>query len=261
MIQTRYHFSDTLSPVLALAIHNGHEMPEILMPYNGIGDAVRYMEEDPHTDTFARLYPNHIIVETSRFAVDLNRPAARAVYQNPEDAWGLNVRSTPLPENMVKVLMCDYLNWYSTLKYEVDRLLSFHPFIVVFDMHSYNHRRKGPNAEPDPQIDNPDIILGRNNMPEQYHSYVEELRINLDGMILPGRTLDVRCDVKFPGGNLSRWLHNTYPGQVLCLAVEFKKIFMDEHSGKLNPVSIQILRNCFHTAAAKWMKDLPLLQH
>ncbi|MCD8480444.1 MAG: N-formylglutamate amidohydrolase [Candidatus Cloacimonetes bacterium] len=259
MIKTSYHFSDFTKPVLALAIHNGHEIPEEMVPYSGIDAQLRLREEDPHTGTFARMLPNHVIVETSRFAIDLNRPPHRAIYKKPEDAWGLPVRCKDLPDILIESLENSYNEWYATLRYEIDRMLSFHPFLVVFDLHSFNHRRGGPDAEPDAQIDNPDIILGRNNMPEEYYPYIENLRQKLDGLDYFGRELDVRCDVKFPGGQLSRWLHSTYPGQLLCLAVEFKKIFMDEWSSKLNPVSIHYLRSVFTEASEEWLKELPLL--
>ena len=259
MVQSRYHFEDTLNPVLALAIHNGHDLPEALLPYSGVDEDIRFREEDPYTDSFAALFPNHIVVETSRFAVDLNRPIQRAIYQKPEDAWGLTVRSKPMNEDILQALQQGYQQWYDVLKYEVDRMLSFHPFIVVLDLHSFNHRRGGAQAEPDPQIENPDIILGRNNMPEEYYPYIEQLRLKLDGLDLLEHKLDVRCDVKFPGGQLSRWLHQNYPGQLICIAVEFKKIFMDEWSGTLNPSMFSLLRSSFQTAINSWLTELPKL--
>lgn len=260
MIQSNYHFSDTLQPVLALAIHNGHGLPEPLTPYMGIDDSTRRMEEDPYSGLMAMHYPNYIILESSRFAVDLNRPPHRAIYQNPEDAWGLPVRNAPLPPLVLHQLEQGYMDWYKLLKYQVDRLLSFHPFIMIWDFHNYNHRRGGPDAPPDPQIENPDIILGRNNMPAEYYPYIDTLREMLDGYQLDGRTLDVRCDVKFPGGYLSRWLHESFPGQVLVLAVEFKKFFMDEHTGTLNPVVYGRLRHFFYECSQNWMQELPLLK-
>lgn len=143
MISSRYHFSDSQAPVLALAIHNGHELPDSLLPYMGIDEDTRYREEDPHTGSFAELFSNHIIVESSRFAVDLNRPIHRAIYQNPEDAWGLNVRSKALNDTMIQLLRQDYEDWYAVLSYQIERMLSLHPFLMVFDLHSYNHRSVG----------------------------------------------------------------------------------------------------------------------
>jgi len=38
--------------------------------------------------------------------------------------------------------------------------------------------------------------------------------------------------VRFRGGNLARWVHERYPHTGCALAIEVKKIFMDEWSGK-----------------------------
>lgn len=255
MIQSKFHLSDPLSPVLALAIHNGHRIPEALMPYTQISAEDRFREEDPFTDYIAGYYANHVILETSRFAVDLNRNPERSVYQNPEDAWGLKVRSSMVPPNVLAGLRHSYDNWYAMLQYQIDQMLERHPLIVVLDIHSYNHRRGGPDAPPDPQEKNPDIILGRSNMAKDFYPFVEDLRQRLDGQNFLGHSLDVRCDVKFPGGNLPRFLHKHYPCKVLCVAVEFKKIFMDEHSGVLNPVRLHALRQIFLKHSQDWIRD------
>ena len=46
-----------------------------------------------------------------------------------------------------------------------------------------------------------------------------------------GRQLDVRENVKFKGGRLSRWVHEQFPDTGCALAIEFKKTFMDEWTG------------------------------
>ncbi|MCB5261382.1 MAG: N-formylglutamate amidohydrolase [Candidatus Cloacimonetes bacterium] len=253
MIRSKFHFSDSASPVLALAIHNGHRLPEALLPYTQISAEDRFREEDPHTGSIANRYANHIILETSRFAVDLNRSPEKAVYQNPEDAWGLVVRNGVLPHSVLSGLLYSYQNWYTTLRYQLERMLERHPVVIVLDLHSYNHRRGGPDAPPDPQEKNPDIILGRSNLPEGYYHFIEDLRQRLDGQSFAWGSLDVRCDVKFPGGHLPRFLNDRYPGKVICVAVEFKKIFMDEHSGVLNPVRLDSLRQTFHQHSQAWV--------
>ncbi|MCB5266259.1 MAG: N-formylglutamate amidohydrolase [Candidatus Cloacimonetes bacterium] len=255
MIQSKFHLSDPASPLLALAIHNGHRLPEGLLPYTEISAEDRFREEDPHTGSIAQHYANHIVLETSRFAVDLNRRPDKAVYQNPEDAWGLTVRNGVVPHSLLAGLRYSYQSWYATLQYQIDRMLCQHPVVVVLDLHSYNHRRGGPDAEPDPQEKNPDIILGRSNMSEDYYPLIEDLRLRLDGQDLAGRSLDVRCDVKFPGGQLPRFLNERYDGKVICVAVEFKKIFMDEHSGVLNPALLRFLSQIFLKHSLAWVNE------
>jgi hypothetical protein len=50
--------------------------------------------------------------------------------------------------------------------------------------------------------------------------------------------LDVRENVKFKGGELSKWVHRTFPTTGCCLAVEFKKTFMNEWTGALDEAHI-----------------------
>lgn len=254
MIQTKFNLGDSKIPVLALAIHHGHQVPPALERFTSISDIDRYREEDPYTGQFAQYFSNHIIVETSRFAVDLNRRREQCVYLEPEDAWGLKTRNSELPEALYDDLLASYDDWYNTLVYQIERLLNLHPFLIVLDLHSFNHRRGGPDAEPDPQSENPDIILGRSNMAKAFYPYVEDLREHLDGKTLWEKQLDVRCDVKFPGGQLARFLHATFPGRLICLSIEFKKIFMNEWTGKLNPVSLYAFRNLFLTETLPWIE-------
>lgn len=234
MIRCKVELLDEQDPVLALAIHNGHLMHPELLQDCGISEADRLREEDPYTEAFAEAFPNRIIVYTSRFTVDLNRSPEQAVYQKPEDCWGLPVRKEALSDELLNELRADYQTWYSALAYTLNRLLEQHRFLLVLDLHSFNHRRQGPDAAPDPQAQNPDIIIGRNTMPVIFYSWADRLRSILDGTKVNGHKLDCRCDVKFTGGYLSRHLHEEFKGKVLCPAIEFKKIFMDEWSGRLD---------------------------
>lgn len=194
-------------------------------------------------------------MDTSRFAVDLNRNPAKAVYLTPEDCWGLNARTSPIPEALLAELRGDYQSWYALLDYQIDRLLKLHPFLVILDLHSYNHRRGGPDAEVDPQAGNPDIIIGRSNLQERHYAAAEDLRARLDGQLLLGQPLDCRADVKFTGGNLSRWLNSRHPERLICLAIEFKKIFMDEWSGRLDLPAFQSLKQLFLGGVRNWLTE------
>lgn len=240
-------------PLLSTAIHNGHHLPPELLAISGISEAERLREEDPFTGEAAELFPNHIVVETSRFALDLNRSPDKAVYLTPEDCWGLQARSGPVPEALLARLREDYASWYSLLQYQIERLLELHPFLVVLDLHSYNHRRGGPLAEPDPQEKNPDLIIGRGNLGQNHYPAAENLCQMLNGQGYRGKTLDCRQDVKFTGGQMSRWLNSRYPDRLICLAIEFKKIFMDEWSGQVNRPAWAELKQIFQTQVQAWM--------
>ncbi len=258
MIKTAVELLDGKAPLLALAIHNGHEMYPGLSQNCGIQESDRLREEDPFTETFACAFPNRIIVETSRFTIDLNRPPEKAVYLVPEDCWGLTPRLTPLDESQIKSLMEDYHTWYALLDSIISRLLVNHSILLILDLHSYNHRRLGESAEPEPQIKNPDIILGRNNMPAAFYPLVDALQEQINSQSAHYPALDCRIDVKFTGGWLSRYLHGRFPAQVICISVEFKKTFMDEWTGALNLKRISELSIRFTEAV---QKTLPLIKN
>lgn len=283
MIQSFLTLQDESVNILATAIHNGHAMHPALLEDCGISETERLREEDPYTEAFTMPYSNRLIVYTSRFTVDLNRSPDQAVYLQPQDCWGLPVRKIQPTQELLTELKTGYDQWYFLLESTIKRLLEKHTLLLVLDMHSYNHRRGGSEAEPDPQIKNPDIILGRSNMPVHFYPWVDKLRETIqtkypdylaeqqtlqqkgfcDGgcqSVLPlqkplSPTLDCRIDVKFTGGYLSRWLHHFFPSQVCSISVEFKKIFMDEWSGKLDTRYQDVLSAVFHSAIQELLPE------
>ncbi len=248
MISSEFYFENSAQPLLAFAIHNGSEMPIELLNNCGIDQSTRKREEDPYTDGFAQLFPNRAVVLTSRFAVDLNRSPEKAIYLKPEDAWGLPVRTSELDPELIAVLQEAYEDWYKLAFYQIDRMLKTHKRLLILDLHSFNHRRGGPAAVPDPQQDNPDIIIGRNNLDISRYAEVERLHLQLDGQNYLDARLDCRCDVKFPGGYFSRWVNSTFGTRVLCLAIEFKKTFMNEWTGELDIAAYEELKAIFKHA-------------
>jgi hypothetical protein len=63
------------------------------------------------------------------------------------------------------------------------------------------------------------------------------------GCRLQREPIDIRRNVKFKGGYLSQWIHDNYPDAVCSLAIEVKKVFMDEWTGSLfRPIHDEIGR-------------------
>jgi len=141
MIYSEWHFGNDNIPLLTTAIHNGHHFPLELVGFFGVDEKDRLREEDPYTSEFASLFPNYVVNYTSRFVVDLNRSLEKAVYLKPEDCWGLNPWLKPLPEEYLNKLYEDYDAWYSLLRYQIERMLKTHPFLIILDLHSYNYLR------------------------------------------------------------------------------------------------------------------------
>lgn len=233
----RFHLSAVgENPVLATAIHAGHALRPEVAERSGLSDSERLREEDPFTDEFAAAAPNWIAAETSRFEVDLNRPRGKAVYRRPEDAWGLTVWKSPPPSSTLATSLAEYDQFHA----DVDRLLTDmirrNGSVIVLDLHSYNHRRQGPNQPPDDPKGNPDVNVGTGTMldRERWAAIIDGCLTRLRERPILDHRLDARENVKFKGGNFPAWLHRRFPGSVCCLSLEFKKIFMDEWTGKPN---------------------------
>jgi hypothetical protein len=54
------------------------------------------------------------------------------------------------------------------------------------------------------------------------------------GSRLVGESIDARSNVKFEGRFLASWVHSRYGGVGCALAIEFKKVYMDEWTGSID---------------------------
>jgi N-formylglutamate amidohydrolase len=235
-------------PLICAAIHAGELLSPECKKNLAISTEDKLREEDPFTDQLAMLSLNNIIGNYSRFEFDVNRKRDRSIYLCPEDSWGLEVRKEPPGENFIQAAYAKYDLFYEELYNRIRELRQRYDKLFIYDIHSYNHRRMGIDQDPDDQNLNPDIILATGNMSSQWDGLIDELQKHFSGFALDGKTLDVRKNVKFDGGWFSRWLHYTFPDSVCCLSIEFKKIFMDEWSGKLYQDKFNILKNALQSS-------------
>jgi N-formylglutamate deformylase len=219
-------------PVVATAIHDGHAVRRECADLIALDEATRLREEDPFTARVAAVAPTRLIALRSRFEIDLNRPREQAVYQRPEDAWGLAVWHTPLDAAMVARSLAAYDEFYATLERVLRERERRHGRFVVLDIHSYNHRRDGAGGAVADPAGNPEINVGTGTVDRaRWGGLVDRFTAELAATGLAGRPLDVRENVKFQGGELSKWVHRTFPATGCALAIELKKTFMDEWTG------------------------------
>ena len=220
--------------LIATAIHSGHRLRPEVGALTSLDDATRLREEDPYTDRCTMLAGCRVVAHRSRFEVDLNRPRDAAVYRTPNDAWGLELWRHPLPPAVVERSLAIYDAFYAELADLLDRLVDAGP-VVVLDLHSYNHRRRGPGELADPAEDNPEVNVGTGSLDRaRWGRVVDRFIDDLTRAGISGRPLDVRENVRFQGGQLSRWVHDRYPGRACALAIELKKTFMDEWTGAVD---------------------------
>lgn len=221
------------SPIVCTAIHNGHDVSGEVHKNLAVNENIRLMEEDPYTERFTQFSSNTIIARTSRFEVDLNRSVENCIYLKPEDAWCIQTRKETPSDLIVSQSLEKYHEFYALAKGHFAQLEKKFGNFFVYDIHSYNHHRKGSNSDFDDPILNPEIIIGTSNMPEKWFPLVDEIKEKLTSYDYFGRSLDARINVKFPGGHFSRWLHTNFPNSACCIAIEFKKIWMDEWTGEI----------------------------
>ena len=251
-----YEFTgDPTSPVLAIALHAGHVVSPELSSRMKLDEAARLREEDPFTDKIAEAAAFRINVFRSRFEVDLNRPREDAVYRAPEACWGLDVWGDGLPAPLVDRSLAIHDDFYADLGGHLDHLATSGPFIV-FDVHSYNHRRESKDAPPSPPAGHPDLNVGTRWVKPQWRPVLDVVETAFREVEVAGHLLDVREDVVFRGGYLPRWVAERYPDTGCAIALEFKKTFMDEWTGAVDREHLQALAGGLEAAQASVLHTL-----
>ena len=244
-------------PVLATAIHDGHDLRPDVAKAMALPDDERLREEDPFTGQAVTGVPTNVVVHRSRFEFDLNRAADDAVYCTPEQCWGLEVWRAPPDKALIDSSLAIHAAYYRMLGSLLDDLAAEHERFVLIDVHSYNHRRKGPDGSPTPQAEAPDINIGTFSMPRDDWAFLlDPLMEEMRRFDFNGRKLDVRENVAFQGkGQQTRFVHERYPGKGCAIALEFKKFFMDEWTGEPDPAELAAMRD-FVTFSAQVAAEL-----
>ncbi len=231
-------------PIVATAIHDGHELrPEIAAAMK-LSDAGRLREEDPFTGQAVQGVPTHVIAHRSRFEFDLNRGADGAIYQTADQCWGLDVWHEPLGPRLVTTSLAIHAAYYRMLAGLLDEIAAEHDKFVLIDVHSYNHRRDGPDGVPTDPAAAPDVNIGTFSMPrDEWAFLLDPLMEAMRGFDFNGRRLDVRENVAFQGkGEQTRFVHDRYSGHGCAIALEFKKFFMDEWTGEPNRTELTAMQ-------------------
>jgi hypothetical protein len=250
-----------VGPLFATAIHAGHTVRRELLPLLALDESTRLREEDPYTDRWVKVMPSWIVAKRSRFEVDLNRQREEAVYLTPEVAWGLHVWKIPLSNEIVNRSLQEYDDFYHELSVLLDHLKKLYRHFVIFDLHSYNYRRKGHNSPPSDPETNPEVNVGTGSLDrDRFERIVDRFIQDLSAFDFLGRHLDVRENVKFKGRQLAGWIHSRYPEAACVLSVEFKKFFMDEWSGEGDDNQITTIRSALNSTIPGIMEELKYLE-
>lgn len=228
------HFrKDADSPVLALAIHAGHELREEVRPLSAPSEMTRRYEEDPYTERLLAPFPIAVWTETSRFEVDLNRPEETCVYLSADMCWGIVPWRASLPAEVIERSRARHREAMAFLDQLVDEAVVRHGFAVVLDFHSYNYQREKPVPAWWEDLSKPCINLGTIESHARFRPLLDAMLEEFGKIEFAGRPVTVGENVIFKGGYVHKRLQARHPDKVVCPSIELKKIFMDEHSGEL----------------------------
>lgn len=235
-------------PALSAAIHNGGNLRKNLIDNCLLTQAERYYEEDPYTGSFIDQQPITLIAHDSRYEYDLNRNNDECVY---ETAWGKEIWKQPLSSEDIAISKEKHAQFFRIVSAVVEVLAKDFGFCVVYDMHSYNYRRHE-------RTDLPVFNLGTTSVKsEKWRPVIDKWLAALKAMKIDG--LEVTAaenDIFYGKGNLAAHCHGLYD-DVLVLATEVKKVFMDELSGEADTTVLPSLQKVFNqTVSSNTAKNL-----
>lgn len=257
MKETLWKLSVGNNPLAATAIHNGHDTRKEVAELLSLDESSRLREEDPFTGEWIVVADTQFMAFRSRFEVDLNRPREKAVYIDPEDAWGLKIWKRKPSNEIVQRSLEQYDTFYQEMKDLFSDLVSKFDRFVVFDLHSYNHRPNGPNGALLNPEDNPEVNIGTGTMNRNLWSpIVDRFITDLRNFNYLGRNLDVRENIRFRGGNFPRWIHENFPKTGCALAIEFKKFFMDEWTGIPDKIQLGAISDALKSTVPGILEEL-----
>ena len=224
-------------PALCAAIHNGGNMRSELTDNCLLSQAERYYEEDPFTGSFIEQQAITLIGNDSRYEYDLNRNTDECVY---ETAWGKDVWKEPLSQTAISTSKEKHAQFYRIVSTVVEALADDFGQCIVYDNHSYNYRRHE-------RTDLPVFNLGTTSVKSDswrpiIESWLKELKnIKVDGAHITA----AENDIFYGKGYLAAHCHGLYDN-VLVLATEVKKVFMNELTGEADSVVLPSMQKVYN---------------
>lgn len=219
-------------PYCCTAIHDGSRVRETLIDNLVHDEYERWYEEDPHTALFIDAMPITIVARDSRFEYDLNRRPAEAIF---ETAWGKRVWKKRLTTKERQVSLLKHQNFYKVVDALVAKLEEQFEGCVVYDIHSYNHKRWDRPV--------PLFNVGTENVDKgQFDQSITHWLKELDAITLTEiENVTAENDVFFGRGYFLKHIVERH-AKTLVLATEVKKIYCNELTGEDYPEVIKELQ-------------------
>lgn len=227
-------------PYLCTAIHNGSNMRDELKSKCALDEYERWYEEDPFTADFIASMPITLVGNDSRFEYDLNRNPNDCIYT---EAWGKKVWKRKLSPKEIQVSKSKHANYYKVTHALVSKLEEKFGGCVVYDIHSYNHRRWDREV--------PVFNIGTERTDPKFTEVINHWQQELSQIEIPQvKTEAAINDVFFGKGYNLEFITNNFQN-TLVLATEVSKIYCHELTGENFPKVIRLLQRKLKNAIAK----------
>jgi len=233
---------DEYAPIICVAIHNGHRLRPELEKSFLLSKEERFYEEDPYTDELISSFPIQFIGNDSRFEYDLNRAKALSTYF--KTAWDKQVWKKPLSQMLRAKSHSKHQSFYNVLEAIIRVIENLFNNAIVFDIHSYNHKRI--------EKDTPTFNIGSEQIDiERWGNIVNHFEKQLNRITLPNLDVRAATDEVFYGRGYLVTHINAHFDNTLVIPTEVKKIFMDELSGDAYPLVLEELKAGFKSAISE----------
>jgi len=249
-----FHFTEP-ARYLGVTLHAGSLVRPGLTDSMSVSPGDRFREEDPYTDLFIEDFPVRIIARDSRFEYDLNWEIEESIYAADKKKWGLQVWNRELTEDERELTYRKYREFYALVDMATEFMLGSGSPVVIFDMHAFCYQR-------DHRIHwtgdgKPVINLGTRYINRKFFTpLIDAFLGGISETVIDGHPLRVAENELFPGGYITRRYAHLHYCRVLVLAIEYKKIFMDEWSGEFYMDKFHILRKDFNHAKERIIQML-----
>ena len=231
-----------------VSMHSGHRVRSGIMEILAVGERDRYREEDPFMDRFISDFPIRICGRDSRFEYDLNRNPYMALYDSDRPEWGLKVWNQEIPEEERVQSINKHREFHELLEMVSMYLLKQNGHALLFDLHAYCYQRA--NRQRWHEDERPEINIGTGAVNRKiFEPAIRCFKNNIRQTEIQGHSVRISENEIFFGGYLSRHLSRIYHDRLLVLALEYKKIFMNEWTGELYEEVLDKLIRDFKRAA------------
>ena len=209
-------------PYVCVSIHSGSNFKSSLDDKVNLTSFERWQEEDPSTDKFISELPITISALDSRYEYDLNREKEKCIYK---EAWGKTVWREELKFSEIVMSFNKYDEFYRVYHHLIEKLESLFKSVFVFDIHSYNYKRKNNQREL------PLFNIGTHFLQKKFRGEAEYLldkfkAVNIDNI----KNITAENDIFQGKGYLAEYTSLNFKNTGI-FPIEVKKVYCDETSG------------------------------